>query len=897
MTGVLTLGHMLGDTIRDTLARVHRMRGEATLWFPGVDHAGLSTQVEVRRRLAKSGIHLEDLPRADALVHIESWKREHEARILEQMRAGGLSVDWSRYRYTMDEGAVRATRNAFVALHQQGLIYRGERIVNWDPRLRTAISDLEVVHTEEPIDLLFIRYPWADGSPGGLDVATVRPETIFGDVAVAVHPDDDRHRTSVGRTVRVPLTDRVVPVIADAGVDPGFGTGALKVTPRHDVLDYEIGQRHPELAKPEELFTPEATLDRSLGPGPVPGPRPDRGPGGGDGRPPVGGTARPLRGQRSLGGALGTLGRGDRAEALHPVVRPRRRAFPPIIEAVRSGAIRIHPERWNTTFFRWMEGLQDWCISRQVFWGHPIPVTTCDACHLEICEMAPPTACPRCGSTHLTDDPDVLDTWFTSWLWPFMALGWPEPTEDLARYYPASVLVTGRDIMFFWVARMMMAGYRFQGKPPFTDVFLTGMLRDEQGRRMSKHLGNSPDPLVVVRERGADTLRFALLFPNPVDQDGPFGPATLDGARNFLTKLWNLARFARMFLPEGSAAPAGPPTLGPSATLEDRWILSRWSQTLTEVDESIARFELTQAAGLLYNFLWHDLADVYVEAAKAALSGKAGEPSAREARATLAFVLDRLLRVLHPMAPHVTEELWHALPHDGEALAVAAWPRADEVLRDPHAEGEMEVALTAVRGIRALRSESKVPPSDTPVASTVPASPAVGAILAAQAPLIARLARLQSFGVLGPSDARPATPARSVTTAGELFLHLEETAASAESLKKEREKLAALLEKARLKLAGEGFRARAPRPWWPRPRRRSWSSPIASRRSTRISAPSERRPPHDREEDPPEAHPPPERSGRTGPVVRGWPPPRHDGEGPPPDRSRSVGDGPVDPRG
>ena len=810
VTGVLTLGHMLGDTIRDTLARVHRMRGEATLWFPGIDHAGLATQVEVRRRLAKSGIRLEDLPRAEALHHVEAWKREHEARILEQMRAGGFSVDWSRYRYTMDEGAVRATRHAFVTLYRQGLIYKGERIVNWDPRLRTAISDLEVVHTEEPIDLLVIRYPWADGSPGGLDVATVRPETIFGDVAVAVHPDDERHRSSVGRTVRVPLTDRVVPVIADAGVDPTFGTGALKVTPRHDVLDAEIGHRHPELATPVELFTADARLTGPWVPAPYQGL---------DRAQARSATTEALRTAGLLVRTEPSVHSVGRSERSDEVIEPRlstqwfvrvRELSPPIVDAVRTGAIRIHPDRWNLTFFRWMEGLQDWCISRQVFWGHAVPVATCDACHLEICEETPPTACPRCGSTHLTDDPDVLDTWFTSWLWPFMALGWPEATEDLARYYPASVLVTGRDIMFFWVARMMMAGYRFQGKPPFTDVYLTGMLRDEKGRRMSKHLGNSPDPLAVIRERGADTLRFALLFPNPVDQDGPFGSATLDGGRNFLTKLWNLARFARMFLPDGAPAPAGPPALGPASALEDWWILSRWAQTLTDVDEALARFEPTSAASGLYNFLWHDLADVYVEAAKSALSGKEGEPAAREARATLAFVLDRLLRVLHPMVPHVTEELWHALPHDGDSLAVAAWPRADEVTRDPGAEAQMDGVLTAVRALRTLRSEGRVPPSAAPAASTAPAHAAAAALLRSAAPLVVRLARLQSFDVLAPDAPRPTTPARAVTPVGELFLHLEDTGAAATALAKEREKLAALLEKTRLKLDGEGFRDRAP---------------------------------------------------------------------------------------
>ncbi len=561
VTGVLTLGHMLGNTVMDILARWHRMRGDSVLWLPGIDHAGLATQVAVRRHLARSKIRLEELPREEILRQIGAWKSDREATIRAQIEAGGFSVDWSRYRYTMDDGSIRATREVFVRLYEQGLVYRGERMVNWDPRLRTAISDLEVVHREEEAELLYLEYPWADGSPGGIVVATVRPETIFGDTAVAVHPEDERHQASVGRKVRVPLTDRAVPVITDAGIDPGFGNGALKVTPRHDVLDYEIARRHPEIEMPPTILDEGARLVGEWVP-------------------------EEFRGQdrdRARSAVTEALDRGGfirrreqyrhsvaRSERSDEVIEPRLSIqwfvrigalAPPVVEAVKRGEIQLHPDRWTLTFHRWMERLEDWCISRQVTWGHPIPVVYCEQCEAEIVSLDPPTRCARCGGDRFRPDPDVLDTWFTSWLWPFVTLGWPEATGDLERYYPTDVLVTGRDIMFFWVARMMMAGYRFTGRRPFAHVFFTGMLRDDTGRKMSKNLGNSPEPLDLIRDRGADALRFSVVHPNPVDQDGPFSVATLDSGRNFLTKLWNLGRFLLGHLVEGAEPPD---TLRPS---------------------------------------------------------------------------------------------------------------------------------------------------------------------------------------------------------------------------------------------------------------------------------------------------------------------------------------------
>ncbi len=811
VTGVLTLGHMLGNTVMDILVRRQRMRGIPTLWAPGVDHAGLATQVEVRRRLARQGVRLEELPRDRALREIESWKDEHEKRIREQLFAGGFSVDWSRFRYTMDPQSVRATREVFVALWRAGLVYRGERMVNWDPQLRTAISDLEVVRTEEDTEFLTLLYRWADGSPGGLEVATVRPETVFGDVAVAVHPADERHTAAVGRPVVVPLVGRHVPVVVDAGVDPEFGTGALKVTPRHDLLDREIYLRHPGLTEPVEIFDESAHLVGAWVP------------------PELHGLDRDAARRRTteMLEAEGTLVRRTvrktaiaRSERSEAVIEPRLstqwfvRMGPlagPVVEAVRRGEIKIRPERWERTFFRWMEGIEDWCISRQVLWGVPVPVAYCRSCGHEMAFVEPLAACPECHARDLRDDPDVLDTWFTSWLWPFSALGWPERTSELAHYYPTSVLVTGRDIMFFWVARMMMAGYRFTASRPFSEVYFTGMMRDEQGRRMSKHLGNSPDPLVVVRERGADALRFGLVFPNPTDEDGAFGTASLEGGRNFLTKLWNLVRFTLLHVPEGTPPPSEPPETHPHRSREDRWVLERYRRCLVEVDEALSELAPSRAAGALYGFLWHDLADRYVEIAKEALNGRRGEPARREARATLLFVVERTVRLLHPFVPHVTEELWHALPHGGELLATAPWPAVGEIPPDPAAVLEMEPVLEAIRLLRNLRAEEKVAAAATPRAWVRPATPEVARILLAERATVLRQAQLGALELVDAAPPEGVEVASRVAAIGEC--HLErptETPAGSEALERERAKLTVLLAKTRERLADPGFLARAP---------------------------------------------------------------------------------------
>jgi len=811
VTGILTIGHMLGDTVMDIYARHARMEGRAVLWVPGLDHAGLATQVEVRRRLAKQGVRFENLPREAALAELEKWRADHAARIEAQTRAGGFSVDWSRFRYTMDPASVRATREVFVRLYDEGLIYRGERMVNWDPRLRTAISDLEVVHTEEDAELLYVRYPWADGAPGGIEVATVRPETIFGDVAIAVHPRDERYTSAIGREVRVPMTERTVPVVADAGIDPAFGAGALKVTPRHDFLDHEIFQRHPELSMPPEILDEGAHLTGPWVPAAFQG------------------LDVPAARERSIDELDRTRLLVRREKYRHSVARSERSDAPVeprislqwfvrmrgladrVVAAVAAGDIRIHPERWQLTFDRWMAGIQDWCISRQVLWGHPIPVYRCRACQHDNVAREPPVRCAACGSTALEAESAVLDTWFTSWLWPFAALGWPDRTEDLARYYPTHLLVTGRDIMFFWVARMMMAGYHFTGQRPFSDVYFTGMLRDERGRRMSKHLGNSPDPLDVIRDHGADAMRFGLVFSNPTDEDGPFGEATLENSRNFLTKLWNLVRFALPYAPPGTLPPAGPPVLARESPRENRWILSRYRRTVAEVTAALRAFEPSRAATILHTFVRHDLADRYVEIAKEALQGRRGEPVQRETRETLLFVLERTLRLLHPFVPHVTEELWHALPHDGELLAQASWPAEDEAPADPIVEVEMETVLEAVRWLRNLRAEERIAADALPAAWIRPAGAEISGVLAAERPTIERIARVRPLTLLEPGAPAPAPAGSRVVPFGECYIaRPPANPAETESLEREREKLAGLLARARARLADDGFVRRAP---------------------------------------------------------------------------------------
>jgi valyl-tRNA synthetase len=760
VTGSLHIGHALDHSIQDYLARMHRMRGLEVLWLPGMDHAGIATQNVVERELAREGKTRFDLGRDAFVERVWAWKAESGGRILGQMQRLGDSVDWSRERFTMDEGLSRAVREVFVSLYEQGLLYRGRRIINWCPRCLTALSDIEVEHEEVPGELALLRYPLADGS-GWIGVATSRAETMLGDTAVAVHPDDPRYRDLVGRTVRLPLVDRLIPIVADESVDPEFGTGAVKVTPAHDPNDWEIAQRQGLPAV--DIFTEEAIVNEHGGR--------------------LAGLDR-YAARREVKHALEALGLLERVEeAPHPVghcyrchteVEPRlslqwfvatRPLADEAMAAVRAGHTRFEPARYEKTFFAWMEQIRDWCVSRQLWWGHRIPAWYCPDGHVTVARDDP-VACAECGKADLVQDEDVLDTWFSSGLWPFSTLGWPEQTQDLAAFYPTSVLVTGYDIIFFWVARMLMLGCHFVPPTPFEVVAIHGMVRDAQGKKMSKSFGNVIDPIELMDRYGTDALRFALVRGANPGGDVPLAEEWVEGARNFANKLWNLGRFVlstggaasaptdrgtpsgfpgplRPDPPEVRGTPAGPPDAG--AALADRWLLSRLERTRAGVTAAYDAFDPAEAARLLHAFAWSELADWAVELAKPRLAAPSSEDAAR-AGATLAYALDVTLRLLHPIMPFVTEELGRALT-GVETITLGPWPAGRPGDVDPDAEAGMADLQEAIAAVRRFRAEHRVPAAARPRLTVLPAHERQAAVFRAEAESIRRLARLDAVEV------------------------------------------------------------------------------------------------------------------------------------------------------
>jgi valyl-tRNA synthetase len=762
VTGSLHIGHALDHSIQDYLARMHRMRGFEVLWLPGMDHAGIATQNVVERELAKEGKSRFDLGREAFVERVWSWKAESGGRILGQMQRLGDSVDWSRERFTMDEGLSKAVREVFVSLYEQGLLYRGRRIINWCPRCLTALSDIEVEHEEVPGELARLRYPLADGS-GWIEVATSRAETMLGDTAVAVHPDDPRYRDLVGRTVRLPLVDRLIPVIADEAVDREFGTGAVKVTPAHDPNDWEIAQRHDLPAV--DILTEEAIVNQH------------------------GGRFEGLNryaARREVKQAMRELGLLDRVEeAPHPVghcyrcgteVEPRlslqwfvatRPLADEAMAAVRSGRTRFEPARYEKTFFAWMEQIRDWCVSRQLWWGHRIPAWYCPDGHVTVARQDP-AACATCGKEELTQDEDVLDTWFSSGLWPFSTLGWPEETEDLAAFYPTSVLVTGYDIIFFWVARMLMFACHFQPPTPFDVVAIHGMVRDAQGKKMSKSFGNVIDPIELMDRYGTDALRFALVRGANPGGDVPLAEEWVEGARNFANKLWNLGRFVLGALGEsGDARPPGE-SAGAQA-LADRWLLSRLEATRTAVTAAYDAYDPAEAARLLHAFAWSELADWAVELAKPRLA--AGGEDAATAGATLAYALDVTVRLLHPVMPFVTEELGRALT-GAETITLGPWPAERPGDRDQDAETGMAFLQEVIAAVRRFRAEHRVPPSARPRLAALPAGERQAAVLGAEGGSIRRLARLEAVEVAAAAPSGQPV-ARLLVAGAELYLPLE----------------------------------------------------------------------------------------------------------------------------
>jgi valyl-tRNA synthetase len=695
VTGVLHMGHALNHLIHDVIIRRKRMQGFKVLWLPGMDHAGIATQTVVEREISREGLTRHDLGREAFVDQVWAWKRKSGGTITTQMRQLGDSVDWSRERFTMDDGLSAAVREVFVRLYEKDLIYRGNRIINWCPQDHTALSDIEVEYEDTAGELVYINYPFTDGS-GHLTVATTRAETMLGDTGVAVHPDDERYASAVGKTVMLPLMDREIPVVADEFVDAEFGTGAVKVTPAHDPNDFEIGNRHG--LEPINIFTVEAEVNEN----------------GGD----FAGLDR-MAARTAVKAALADGGYIDRIEErahavghcyrCNTVVEPYLSLqwfvkvdplVTPAIEAVRGGRTRFVPQRWENSYFHWMENLRDWCVSRQIWWGHRIPAWYCADCDEVIVAREDPTTCNACSGSNLRQDEDVLDTWFSSALWPFSTLGWPDETEDLASFYPNAVLVTGFDIIYFWVARMLKMGLEFMGDVPFADVVIHGLVRTPDGRKMSKSLGNAIDPLDVIESHGADPLRLAIVQAAAPGQDVPFDMEWVEGARKFGNKLWNAARFVLGHIQPGSVPAAGGYPEDPQP--ESAWILARLAAVVERFDQLSDEYRFSDAYGLLYNFAWSEVFDWYLELSKAAL---ADEASAAETRQTLGVVLRDLLKLFHPAIPFLTEELWKELVSDG-LLAGSTWP-------DPPGgtvPDSMDVFQDLVGGVRRFRASHQLSP-------------------------------------------------------------------------------------------------------------------------------------------------------------------------------------------
>ncbi|MBE3580043.1 MAG: valine--tRNA ligase [Thermoanaerobacteraceae bacterium] len=802
VTGSLHLGHALDNTLQDILVRWHRMRGDATLWIPGTDHAGIATQARVEEELSKEGLSKYDLGREEFLQRVWAWKEQYGTRITQQLRRLGASCDWSRERFTMDEGCSRAVREVFVRLFEKGLIYRGNYIINWCPRCQTTISDIEVEHQEEAGHLWYVRYPFKD-RPGGIVVATTRPETMLGDTAVAVHPDDERYRPFIGATLILPLVNREIPVIADEYVDPNFGTGAVKITPAHDPNDFEIGQRHglPSVT----VIGKDATMTADAGP--------------------YAGMER-YACRRQVVQDLERLGYLVKVEehthavghcyrcntTIEPLVSPQwfvrmKPLAEPAIRAAREGRVRFVPERFTKIYLNWLENIRDWCISRQLWWGHRIPVWYCQQCGEVICSTTDPEECPSCWSTALEQDPDVLDTWFSSALWPFSTMGWPEKTRELEVYYPTSVLVTGRDIIFFWVARMIFMGLEFMEDVPFREVLIHGLVLDALGRKMSKSLGNGVDPMEVIEEYGADTLRFMLITGNTPGNDLRFHPERLESTRNFCNKIWNAARFVLLNLqdydPEGERAPY---------TVADRWILSRLAGVVDQVTANLEDYEIGEAARLIYDFFWGEFCDWYIELAKGRLYGE--DPAAKAtAQKVLVEVLETSLQLLHPFMPFITEEIWHHLPGERSSIMVSSWPQAPPESRDAAAEEAMTLIIEVIRAIRNLRSEMRVAPGRKARVLLVAQSAATRQVLEEAREYLESLARAEPVEVVASLEEPPVKAAAAVTAGVEIYLPLEGLVDFQKEIARLEKELAAVqkeLEQVRRKLAKPDFVAKAP---------------------------------------------------------------------------------------
>ena len=797
ITGQLHLGHAMDETLQDTLIRWRRMQGYSALWLPGTDHASIATEAKIVEAMRKEGITKEEIGREKFLERAWAWKDQYGGRIVEQLKKLGSSCDWDRLRFTMDEGCNKAVNHVFKKLYDKGLIYRGERIINWCPHCKTSISDAEVVFEEKEGSFWHLRYPLSDGS-GYIELATTRPETMLGDTAVAVHPDDERYKALVGKTVILPLVNKEIPIIADSYVEQDFGTGVVKITPAHDPNDFEVGLRHnlPVINVMDDGGVINENGGKYAG---MPA----------------------LEARKQIVKDLDEAGFLIKIEPIKhnvgtcyrcgTVVEPRvstqwfvkmEPLAKPAIDAVKDGDIRFIPERMDKVYYNWMENIKDWCISRQLWWGHQIPAWYCE-CGETIVSETVPTVCPKCGGTHLTRDPDTLDTWFSSALWPFSTLGWPDNTEELKYFYPTNTLVTGYDIIFFWVARMIFSGLEHMGEVPFNTVFFHGLIRDAQGRKMSKSLGNGVDPLDVISVYGADALRFTLVTGNSPGNDLRFSEEKVSASRNFANKIWNAARFILMNIKGKDIDCALPKKLYTS----DKWILNRFNNVTAAVTENLEKFELGMAVSKLYDFIWDDFCDWYIELAKIRMNG-ADEESTDSARRVLVWTMSNTLKLLHPFMPYITEEIWQTLPHDGEALIVAKWPEYDEALSFPQEAKNLENVMALIRAIRTRRNEMNVPPSKKAHIYIDTAHPAP---YEEASEFIARLAYGSKVEIGTGFDVQGAVTA--VTDDAKALLPMDDLvdkAAETARLNKELANAQKQLDTVKAKLANEKFTSKAP---------------------------------------------------------------------------------------
>ena len=802
VTGKLHLGHAWDVTLQDMIIRQKRMQGFDTLWLPGMDHAGIATQAKVEEKLRGEGLSRYDLGREKFLEQTWEWKEEYASHIREQWAKMGISVDYRRERFTLDKGLSDAVKKVFVTLYEKGLIYRGEYIINWDPKAKTSLSDIEVIHKDVEGAFYHMNYPLADGS-GFLEIATTRPETLLGDTAVAVHPDDERYQALIGKTVILPLVNREIPIIADEYVEQDFGTGVVKITPAHDPNDFEVGNRHnlPRI----NVMNDDATMNELAGKY--------------EGMDRFAARKAIVKDLEEAGllvkieKHLHSVGHSERTDV---VVEPRLskqwfvKMGPLAEQAINAqreegdNTVNFYPPRFNDAYLRWMENIHDWVISRQLWWGHQIPAWY----HKETGEVYVGMEAPS-DSENWTQDPDVLDTWFSSALWPFSTMGWPdEESADYKRYYPTNTLVTGYDILTFWVSRMMFQGLEFTGKRPFKNVLIHGLIRDSQGRKMSKSLGNGVDPMEVIEQYGADALRWFLANGSAPGQDVRYSTDKMDAAWNFINKIWNASRYALMNVGDLTADQVD---ITGEKTLADKWILTRLNQTIGKVTELFEKFEFGEAGRLLYRFIWDDFCDWYIEMSKETLAGD-DEAAKLTTRSILVYVLDNTLRLLHPIMPFVTEEIWQSVPHVGESLVVATYPTVHPEQMDEKAAEEMEFLMDFIRSVRTVRNEMNTPLSK-PINIIAKVSDAAHyAILQENESYIARFSNPEEF-VYGEDVEAPSDAVTSVITGAEIYLplagliNIEDEIAR---LEKEAEKLQQEVDRVEKKLSNEKFVAKAP---------------------------------------------------------------------------------------